>query len=123
MQQEITSAGDLLDARGRLATSGWARKPLLRYDRGRVAASALRIKEWDYYEIINPDYGIVLLMYDIGYQARAVVKWMDFRAGTFDETRPDTLVHPRRHGPAAQLGDRRRRVRPRRRSVGVPQAS
>ena len=88
MQREITSAGDLLDARGRLAANGWARKPLLRYDRGRVAASALRIKEWDYYEIINPDYGIVLLIYDIGYQGRAVVKWMDFRAGTFEENGP-----------------------------------
>ncbi len=85
MQKEITSAGDLLDGRGRLAASGWARQPLLRYERGRVAASALRIKEWDYYEVINPDYGIVLLIYDIGYQGRAIVKWMDFRAGTFEE--------------------------------------
>ena len=52
------------------------------------AASTLRIKEWDYYEIINPEYGIVLLIYDIGYQGRAVVKWMDFRAGTFEEHGP-----------------------------------
>jgi hypothetical protein len=88
MQQEITSAGDLLDARGRLASSGWARQPLLRYDRGRVRASKLRIKEWDYYEIVNPAYGIVLLVYDIGYQGRAVVKWMNFRAGTFEEHGP-----------------------------------
>ena len=88
MQQRITGAGDLLDARGRLATSGWAKQPLLRYDRARVAASPLRIKEWDYYEIVNPDYGIVLLVYDIGYQGRAVVKWMDFRAGTFEEHGP-----------------------------------
>jgi hypothetical protein len=85
MQKRITGAGDLLDARGRLATSGWATQPLLRYDRSRVGASALRIKEWDYYEIVNPEYGIVLLMYDVGYQGRAVVKWMDFRAGTFEE--------------------------------------
>jgi hypothetical protein len=85
MQKRITGVDDLLDARGRLATSGWATQPLLRYDRGRVSASPLRIKEWDYYEIINPEYGIVLLVYDIGYQGRAVVKWMDFRAGTFEE--------------------------------------
>jgi hypothetical protein len=84
MQREITRSGDLLDARGRLAASGWARQPLLRYDRGRVRAAALRIKEWDYYEIVNPEYGIALLAYDIGYQGRAVVKWMDFRAGTFE---------------------------------------
>jgi hypothetical protein len=88
MQKRITSTGDLLDARGRLATSGWAKQPLLHYDRARVRASPFRIKEWDYYEIINPEYGIVLLVYDIGYQGRAVVKWMDFRAGTFEEHGP-----------------------------------
>jgi hypothetical protein len=103
VQKEITSGRDLLDARGRLAATGWARKPLLRYDRGSVAASALRIKEWDYYEIINPDYGIVLLIYDIGYQGRAVVKWMDFRAGTFEE-----------HGPTLWLT---------RGSMGLPSSS
>ncbi len=88
MQTRITRAGDLLDTRGRLAASGWATQPLLRYDRGRVRASPLRIKEWDYYEIVNPDHGIALLVYDIGYQGRAVVKWMDFRAGTFEEHGP-----------------------------------
>ena len=36
----------------------------------------------------DPDYGIVLLIYDIGYQSRAVAKWMDFRAGTFEENGP-----------------------------------
>jgi hypothetical protein len=85
MQKRITGVSDLLDARGRLVTSGWATQPLLRYDRGRVHASPLRVKEWDYYEIINPEYGIVLLVYDIGYQGRVVVKWMDFQAGTFEE--------------------------------------
>jgi hypothetical protein len=88
VQREITRADDLLDPHGRLATRGWARQPLLRYDRSRVSASALRIKEWDYYEVTNPEYGIVLLVYDIGYQGRAIVKWMDFRAGTFEEHGP-----------------------------------
>jgi hypothetical protein len=107
VQKEITSSGDLLDARGRLAESGWARKPLLSYDRGRVAASALRIKEWDYYEIINPDYGIVLLIYDIGYQGRAVVKWMDFRAGTFEEHGPTLWFTRGAMGlpPGSEAGD------------------
>jgi hypothetical protein len=107
VQREITSAGDLLDAHGRLAEGGWARKPLLQYDRGRVAASALRIKEWDYYEIINPDYGIVLLVYDIGYQGRAVVKWMDFRTGTFTENGPTLWFTRGGMGlpPSSETGD------------------
>jgi hypothetical protein len=48
MQKQIPSVGDLLDARGRLDTSGWAKQPLLLYDRSRVGAPPLRIKEWDY---------------------------------------------------------------------------
>jgi hypothetical protein len=107
VQKEITSNGDLLDARGRLAASGWARKPLLKYDRGRVAASGLRIKEWDYYEIVNPEYGIVLLIYDIGYQGRAVVKWMDFQAGTFEENGPTLWFTRGGMGlpPSSETGD------------------
>jgi uncharacterized protein DUF2804 len=85
MQKEITARGKLLGTDGRLNESGWSRQLLLEYDRTSVGASPLRIKEWDYYEIINPEYGIVLLFFDIGYQGRAVVKWMDFTRGTFEE--------------------------------------
>ena len=107
MQTEITATGDLLDGRGRLGTSGWARQLLLRYDRSRVSASALRVKEWDYYEIINPEYGIVLLVYDIGYQGRAIVKWMDFRKGTFEEYGPTLWFTRGRMGlpPSSETGD------------------
>ncbi len=85
MQKEITAPDELLTSRGTLNKSGWSRQLLLNYDRSKIAASGLRIKEWDYYEVINPDYGIVLLIYDIGYQARAVVKWLDFKKGTMIE--------------------------------------
>ena len=85
MQKEITETGELLTERGDLAEAGWAKQLLLRYDRSKIRASALRIKEWDYYEVINPNYGIVLLIYDIGYQARALVKWMDFESGHMEE--------------------------------------
>jgi hypothetical protein len=107
MQREITKPGDLLDTHGRLAASGWAKQPLLRYDRGRIRASALRIKEWDYYEIVNPEYGIVLLVYDIGFQGRAVVKWMDFRAGTFEEHGPTIWFPQGAMGlpPTSETGD------------------
>lgn len=107
MQKGITSAGDLLDGQGRLVAGGWTRQPLLKYDRSRVAASVLRIKEWDYYEIVNPEYGIVLLIYDIGYQGRAVVKWMDFRAGAFEEHGPTLWFTRGSMGlpPSSETGD------------------
>ncbi len=85
MQREITESTKLLNHRGELQKSGWAKQLLLRYDRSDIRTSPLRIKEWDYYEIINPHHGVVLLIYDIGYQARAIVKWMDFDKGRMEE--------------------------------------
>ncbi|WP_371802852.1 DUF2804 family protein [Candidatus Lokiarchaeum ossiferum] len=78
MQNQITSPSELLDHRGNLKQSGWAKQLLLNYDRNQIRGHQFRIKEWDYYEIINPEFGIVLLIYDIGYMAKVIVKWMDF---------------------------------------------
>jgi hypothetical protein len=107
VQKQIQSVGDLLDARGRLAASGWAKRQLLRYDRSRVRASSLRVKEWDNYEVVNPEYGIVLLAYDIGFQGRVAVKWMDFRAGTFEEHGPTLWLTRGSMGlpPSSETGD------------------
>ncbi len=75
--------------------------------RRRVGASLLRIKEWNCYEVVNPEYGIVLLVYDIGYQGRAVVKWMDFQAGTFEEHGPTLWLTRGSMGlpPSSEAGD------------------
>ena len=48
-QTRITKPGPLLTSEGTLAQPGWATQLLLEYDRTRIAASPLRIKEWDYY--------------------------------------------------------------------------
>ena len=85
MQNEITESCELVNEHGGLSLSGWARALYPRYSRSKLKASGLRIKEWDYYEIINPEYGIVLLIYDVGYQARAIVKWIDFKTGNIVE--------------------------------------
>ena len=42
------SAGELLDASGRLAEAGYATSLVRRYDRKDIKAPALRLKEWDY---------------------------------------------------------------------------
>ena len=85
MQNEITSHYDLVDFQGNLIVSGWAKQLLVNYDREKIRSNPLRIKEWDYYEIINPDFGIVLLIYDVGYMAKAIVKWMDFQTHEVEE--------------------------------------
>lgn len=50
---EIKKQIPLLKSDGTLTEEGWARSPLWTYNRESIAASALRIKEWDYYSILS----------------------------------------------------------------------
>ena len=82
-QVRITEAGPLLDDSGRLAQRGYATSPLLEYDRSRIAASRLRIKEWDYYLINDDDYALAFTIGDMGYLALVSASLLDFANGTF----------------------------------------
>ena len=48
------------------------------YNRERIAASWLRIKEWDYYCVLTPKYGVAMTISDIAYLASISVTWLDF---------------------------------------------
>ncbi len=80
MQQEITQEGPLLDNNGHLVQSGWGKHPFLQYDRSKVRAHPLRIKEFDFYEIRNDKIGLFLVIYDVGYQGKIQATFMDFEA-------------------------------------------
>ncbi len=77
MQHELTG-GDLLDARGRLAEAGWARGEAKRYSRRAIRAPWYRIKEWDYYCVLGPDYGFACVVADNGYMGLLNAVWLDF---------------------------------------------
>lgn len=79
MQHELT-AGELLDNRGRLREAGFAKSEVKRYRRSDIAASWLRIKEWDYYCALTDEYGIALTVADNGYMGLLSASWLDFRA-------------------------------------------
>jgi len=85
MQEKLSNSGPLLNKSGEIIKSGWANRLLLTYDRTRIRAHPFRIKEWDCYEICNPNYGIVLLIYDIGLFAKAIVKWIDYNSHYSEE--------------------------------------
>jgi hypothetical protein len=74
--------GDLLDAAGGLAEPGWASAEVRRYSRAAVRAPKWRLKEWDYYCVLTPDYGLALTVADNGYMGFLGVAWLDFRAAT-----------------------------------------
>ncbi|MCD6205653.1 MAG: DUF2804 domain-containing protein [Candidatus Marinimicrobia bacterium] len=84
MQHEITQTVPLLDSRGQIIKPGWARRQLFEYNRSNIQAPRWRIKEWDYYCILNDNAGISLTIADNGY--------MGFIAATvFDFDKPEEI--------------------------------
>lgn len=81
MQREITEEGPLLDDSGRLIERGWARAPIRRYDRTDIAPGWWRIKEWDYYAVLGPSFGVAITVADLGYLGLIAASWLDFEAG------------------------------------------
>ncbi|MHA1379332.1 MAG: DUF2804 domain-containing protein [Candidatus Helarchaeota archaeon] len=82
MQSEIIQESDLFDNNGELIQTGWAKRLLLNYNREKIRAISLRIKEWDCYTIMNPEFGMSLIISDIGYFGMATVDLRDFEHDT-----------------------------------------
>ena len=56
MQKEILTGGPLLNEKGNLVEAGYSRTMLKEYDRKKIKAGKIKIKEWDYYLIYNKYY-------------------------------------------------------------------
>ena len=95
LQKRITEPGSLHDGQGRLTTAGYATRLLLRYDRSRVSASSLRLKEWDYYYVANDRFGLALTVADNGYMSMDSISLLDFDTG-FQQTASRMKILPRR---------------------------
>ncbi|MHA1144270.1 MAG: DUF2804 domain-containing protein [Candidatus Helarchaeota archaeon] len=78
MQTEITNSSELLNEKGELVQRGWARKPLLRYNPENRGVGWHRLKEWDYYGIWNPRFGISFFIADLGYMTLTTLSFHDF---------------------------------------------
>ena len=77
-QHEITTSGPLLGSDGNLLEPGWARSLLPVYRRADIKASAMRVKEWDYYLITDGHIGLALTIADNGYMGLDSVSFLDF---------------------------------------------
>ena len=97
MQHRITVPGPLHDDTGRLTDRGYATDLALRYDRSRVKASHLRLKEWDYYYIGNDNFGLALTVADNGYMSMDSISLLDFDRNE-QHTYSRMNVFPRRRG-------------------------
>ncbi|MHA1884748.1 MAG: DUF2804 domain-containing protein [Promethearchaeota archaeon] len=79
IQTEITEPSDLFHKDGSLVQRGWARKPILNYNKENIGKGWLRIKEWDHYSILNEEFGFQLTIGDIGYLTQMSYVWLDFK--------------------------------------------
>ena len=84
MQRKLTR-GELLDGKGRLIETGWATDEARRYRRAAVGAGWHRIKEWDYYAVLNDRYGFACVVADNGYMGLLNAVCLDFEKPGFIE--------------------------------------
>ncbi|MDD4763337.1 MAG: DUF2804 family protein, partial [Sphaerochaetaceae bacterium] len=83
MQHEVTAAQQLLSKKGTIVEEGWARRPLWKYDRKEIKASALKIKEWDYYAVMSHEHKfcITATIADLGYAGLFNLAFIDLERG------------------------------------------
>ena len=77
-QHEITTAGPLLDGQGNLREAGYAKKMLPVYNRNMIHGNALRIKEWDYYLVMNGQFALALTIADNSYMGLDYISFLNF---------------------------------------------
>ena len=82
MDKELT-VGKLLDKTGNLKECGFSYSFIKDYNRKDIKGMKTRIKEWDYYEFNNEDYGIALTVADNSYMSLVSVSFMDFKYKKF----------------------------------------
>ena len=82
MQRRIITPGPLHDEKGRLAETGYATELIKTYDRRRIAASPLRIKEWDYYCVCNDRFALALTIDHNGYMTMDSISLLDFETNS-----------------------------------------
>ena len=93
MQHEIFRRHDLLRSNGTLWEAGYATSPVLTYDRSKVRAGKLQIKEWDSYLILNPDFALELTVGDNSYMGFERIALMDFKK-TWQHTKSSVHLFP-----------------------------
>ena len=82
MQHQL-SQGRLLDKQGNLQEAGYAYSLVREYSRKDIKASAIRIKEWDYYAITDGEVFFCVTVADVGFISMASVSVVDCKEKRF----------------------------------------
>ena len=83
---EVLKPHLLLDASGELAEPGWSRSLIQKYDRGMIKAPGWRIKEWDYYLVMNDQFAGAFTISDDGYIGLQSVSLLIFGEKPWEHT-------------------------------------
>ena len=79
-QHEFTSSTPLLGSTGALEGWGWARRALLQYNRDAIpAARHARIKEWEHYTIMSPEFTVGVTIVQLGSIAAGSAELIDYQ--------------------------------------------
>ena len=83
---EVTNRALLLDDKGELREPGWSRSLIQEYRRSMIKAPAFRIKEWDYYLVINDRFAAAFTISDDGYIGLQSVSLLVFGEKPWEHT-------------------------------------
>ena len=92
---QVTQRQPLLKADGSLREPGWSTSLIQTYDRQAIKASPWRIKEWDYYLVLNEDFAGCFTISDIGYIGLQSVSLLNFKEGWEHRSAPFTWLPSR----------------------------
>ena len=79
--QKQMEPGALHDANGQLTQAGYATSLCKRYDRSAIRAGAMRIKEWDYYCVMDEQVALALTIADNSYMGLDSVSLLRLNPG------------------------------------------
>lgn len=80
-QNRITEPTALLDENGKLISPGYCVFNNYIYDRSAITAGALRIKEWDFYQLCNERYIVQFFAADISFGGAYIFTMIDMETG------------------------------------------
>ena len=83
---EVTNVQELLNEDGELREPGWSRKLVQNYDRSMIKAPKWRIKEWDYYLVLNRSFAAAFTISDDGYIGLQSVSLIEFGDRPWEHT-------------------------------------
>ncbi len=85
MKEKLLTPSYLLSSDGEVSEAGYHFLPVKTYEREVIAASRLRIKEWDYYYVGNRDIGFAFTVDDNGYMSLFSASFFDFKESFYRE--------------------------------------